>query len=73
MIGIMTLKRLKCNQNAVKIASFLLQNHKNCPTAGGSVPRPPSTVTIYLMIMPPFVTRLSCIGLFSTETKSDNF
>ena len=23
--------------------------------------------------MPPFVTRLSCISLFSTEPKSDNF
>ena len=37
---------------------FLLQNCKNPPAAGGSASS---------------VTRLSCIGLFSTEPKLDNF
>ena len=62
----MALKRAKCNQNDVKIASFLLQNQKKLPS-------PPSAVTIYLMIMPPFVTCLSCISWLSTKPKSDNF
>ena len=37
---------------------FLPQNRKNRPAAGGSAPS---------------VTRLSCIGLFSTGSKLDNF
>ena len=69
----MALKRAKCDKNDVKIASFLQQNHKNRSAAGGSTPRPPSTVTIYLMTMPPFVTHLNYISLFCTEPKSDNF
>ena len=40
----------------------MLQNHKNCLAAGGSGPRLPSTVTIYLMTMPPFVTRLRSLN-----------
>ena len=54
----------KC-KNVIKMALkspfSLLQNHKNRPAAGGSAPRPPS------------VTRLSCIGLFNTWPKLDNF
>ena len=68
----MALKRAKCNENDVKIASLLLQNYKNPPAAGGSAPKPSSTAIIYLVTMPPYVTRLSCISLFSTKPKSDN-
>ena len=51
-------------QNVIKIALkslFLLQNHKNCPAFGGY---PPQALS---------VTRLSCITLFSTGPKLDNF
>ena len=40
---------------------FLPQTHKNCPAAGGSVPPGPSVI------------RLSCISLFSTGPKLENF
>ena len=48
-------------QNVIEMALkslFLPQNRKNHPGAGGSAPS---------------VTRLSCIGLFSTGSKLDNF
>ena len=53
----MFLKRAKCDLNGVKIATFATKL-KNHPAAGGYAP---------------FVTRLSCNGLFSTGPKLDNF
>ena len=53
----MVLKRAKCDFNGVNIAIFAI-NRKNHRAAGDSAP---------------FVTRLSCNGLFSTESKLDNF
>ena len=54
----MVLKRAKCDLNGVKNRNFCRKIAKNHPAAGGSAPS---------------VTRLSCVDLFSTEPKLDNF
>ena len=48
----MASKMVKCDENGFKIAIFLLQNHKTLPAAGGSAPRPTSTVSKYLVTIP---------------------
>ena len=48
----MASKSAKFDQNGVKVSIFLLKNRKNCPAAGGFTPRPPFTVTKYLLTMP---------------------
>ena len=53
----MVLKRAKCDLNGVKIAIFAEKSQKS-PAGGGSAFS---------------VTHLSCIGLFSTGPKLDNF
>ena len=54
----MVLKHAKCDLNGVKNCYFCRKIAKSPPAAGGSAPS---------------VTRLSCVGLFSTGPKLDNF